>query len=51
LAESTILYHIGDFFDGDIDISLQDGPEKTHFVNGKCDLRQNVVTIKSKLEQ
>ena len=51
LAESTILYHIGEFFSGDIDISLQDGPEKTHFVNGKGELHQNVVMIKSKSEQ
>jgi phosphoribosyl 1,2-cyclic phosphodiesterase len=51
LAESTILYHIGDFFSGDIDISLQDGPEKTHFINGDGELHQNVVTIKSKSEQ
>ena len=28
LAESTVLYYISDVFDGDIHISLQDGPEK-----------------------
>jgi hypothetical protein len=32
LAESTVLYHIGDVFDGDIHISSQDGPEITHFI-------------------
>ena len=32
LAESTVLYYISDVFDGDIHISLQDGPEKTHYI-------------------
>ena len=32
LAESTVLYHIGDVFDGDIHVSSQDGPEITHFI-------------------
>jgi len=32
LAESTILYHLDDVFQGDIAISLQDGPEFTHWV-------------------
>jgi len=32
LAESTVLYHISDLFDGDIFISLQDGPEMTHYI-------------------
>ena len=36
LAESTVLYYIGDLFEGDIHISLQDGPEKTHYI-GKTD--------------
>ena len=32
LAESTVLYYISEVFDGDIYISLQDGPEMTHYV-------------------
>ena len=32
LTESTVLYHIDGLFDGDIAISLQDGPEFTHWV-------------------
>ncbi|MEC7178406.1 MAG: hypothetical protein VXW28_03840, partial [Candidatus Thermoplasmatota archaeon] len=32
LAESTVLYYISDVFDGDIHISHQDGPEKTHYI-------------------
>ncbi|MEJ6563218.1 MAG: MBL fold metallo-hydrolase [Euryarchaeota archaeon] len=32
LAESTVLYHIDEVFSGDITISLQDGPEYTHYV-------------------
>ena len=32
LAESTVLYYISDVFDGDIYISLQDGPEMTHYI-------------------
>ncbi len=32
LAESTVLYHIDDIFTGDIAISLQDGPEFSHFI-------------------
>ena len=32
LAESTVLYHISEIFDGDIHISLQDGPEMTHYI-------------------
>ena len=32
LAESTVLYHIDDIFTGDIAISLQDGPEFSHFL-------------------
>jgi len=32
LAESTVLYHIDEVFDGDINISSQDGPEITHFI-------------------
>ncbi len=32
LAESTVLYHIEEVFQGDIAISLQDGPEFTHWV-------------------
>ena len=43
LAESTILYHIGDFFSGDIDISLQDGPEKTHYINADVHLNNEIL--------
>jgi hypothetical protein len=32
LAESTVLYHIDEVFEGDIAISLQDGPEFTHWL-------------------
>ena len=32
LAESTVLYYISEVFDGDIYISLQDGPEVTHYI-------------------
>ncbi len=32
LAESTVLYHIDEVFSGDITISLQDGPDYTHYV-------------------
>tara|TARA_B100001778_G_scaffold179888_1_gene147905 strand:+ start:1428 stop:2246 length:819 start_codon:yes stop_codon:yes gene_type:complete len=32
LAESTALYHLDDLFEGDIQISLQDGPEFTHHI-------------------
>ena len=32
LAESVVLYHIQEQFEGDIQISLQDGPEFTHHI-------------------
>ena len=32
LAESTVLYHIDEIFEGDIAISLQDGPSFSNFV-------------------
>jgi phosphoribosyl 1,2-cyclic phosphodiesterase len=32
LAESTVLYHIDEVFSGDITISLQDGPENSHYI-------------------
>lgn len=32
LAESTVLYYIAELFDGDIHISLQDGPEMAHYI-------------------
>ena len=32
LAESSVLYHIDEIFEGDIAISQQDGPEFTHFI-------------------
>jgi hypothetical protein len=37
LAESTVLYHIDEVFSGDIKISLQDGPEYTHYVGKTID--------------
>tara|TARA_B100000614_G_scaffold43401_1_gene36377 strand:- start:3555 stop:4379 length:825 start_codon:yes stop_codon:yes gene_type:complete len=42
LAESSVLYHLSDIFDGDIHISLQNGPEMTHYI-GK-DYRKNKPT-------
>ena len=32
LAESTVLYYLEGLFEGDIHISLQDGPETTHYI-------------------
>ncbi len=32
LAESTVLYHIADIFQGDIHISTQEGPDTTHYI-------------------
>ena len=32
IAESSVLYHVDDIFEGDIRISLQDGPEFTHHI-------------------
>ena len=32
IAESTVLYHIDEVFEGDIQISLQDGPEFSHHI-------------------
>ncbi|MDP6870320.1 MAG: MBL fold metallo-hydrolase [Candidatus Poseidoniaceae archaeon] len=32
IAESSVLYHLDDLFEGDIRISLQDGPDFTHHV-------------------
>ncbi len=32
LAESSVLFHIDDLFEGDIRISLQDGPDFTHHI-------------------
>jgi len=32
LAESTVLFYIGELFDGDIYISGQNGPEMTHYI-------------------
>jgi len=34
LAESTVLYHIADIFQGDIHISTQEGPDTTHYIGG-----------------
>ena len=38
LAESTVLYHIDEIFSGDISISLQDGPERSHFIGEKVEV-------------
>jgi len=38
LAESTVLYHIGDVFEGDIRICGQDGPEFTHIILADAEL-------------
>ncbi|MED6338687.1 MAG: MBL fold metallo-hydrolase [Candidatus Thermoplasmatota archaeon] len=46
LAESTVLYHIADVFDGDIHISLQDGPEMSHYI-GKTELESNHAKTKN----
>tara|TARA_B100000945_G_scaffold311842_1_gene305598 strand:- start:140 stop:964 length:825 start_codon:yes stop_codon:yes gene_type:complete len=46
LAESTVLYHIADIFDGDIHISLQDGPEMSHYI-GKPEMKSNHTKIKN----
>ncbi len=40
LAESSILYHIDDMFEGDIRISLQDGPDFTHHI-GQTEAEKN----------
>ncbi|MFQ3322142.1 MAG: hypothetical protein ACI9O1_001248, partial [Candidatus Thalassarchaeaceae archaeon] len=32
LAESEVLYHIGDYFDGNLSISKQIGPEFSNFI-------------------
>ena len=37
LAESTVLFYIGELFDGDIHISTQDGPEMTHYIGKVSD--------------
>ena len=49
LAESTVLYHISDIFDGDIFISLQDGPEMTHYI-GKYSNQINKTQIENNPE-
>ena len=49
LAESTVLYHISDIFDGDIFISLQDGPEMTHYI-GKNSNQINKTQIENNPE-
>jgi phosphoribosyl 1,2-cyclic phosphodiesterase len=41
LAESTVLYHIDEVFSGDITISLQDGPDYTHFIGKKSTEKQS----------
>ena len=46
LAESTVLYHIADVFDGDIHISLQDGPEMSHYI-GKTEMETNHTKTKN----
>lgn len=42
LAESTVLYHIDEVFTGDITISLQDGPEYTHYIGKEDDMETSV---------
>jgi len=42
LAESTVLYHIGDIFEGDICISTQDGPEFTHILSSRAELEASI---------
>ena len=32
LAESTVLYHLDELFQGDIAISMQDGPDFSHHI-------------------
>ncbi len=49
LAESTVLYHISDLFDGDIFISLQDGPEMTHYI-GKDNYQINKTQVENNPE-
>ncbi|MEC7589771.1 MAG: MBL fold metallo-hydrolase [Candidatus Thermoplasmatota archaeon] len=49
LAESTVLYYIGDLFDGDICISRQDGPEMTHFI-GKDIGKETVNTVEKPVQ-
>jgi phosphoribosyl 1,2-cyclic phosphodiesterase len=44
LAESTVLYHIDDIFSGDIAISLQDGPEFSHFL-GQSDKEKMSIQV------
>lgn len=40
LAESTVLYHLDEIFEGDIRISLQDGPDFTHHI-GQDEAEEN----------
>ena len=40
LAESTVLYHIADIFQGDIHISTQEGPDTTHYIGGIAAVNQ-----------
>jgi hypothetical protein len=35
-----VLYHIDEVFSGDIKISLQDGPEYTHYVGKTADEKE-----------
>jgi len=35
LAESTVLYYIDEVFQGDLRISMQDGPEFTHYIGNE----------------
>jgi len=45
LAESTVLYHLDHIFEGDIRISLQDGPEFTHTIGNIANDNQNRTKI------
>ena len=46
---STVLYYIGDLFDGDICISRQDGPEMTHYI-GKDIGKETVNTVEKPVQ-
>ena len=50
LAESTILYHIGDSYNGDLEISLQDGPEKSHYLHGSNENSTQSIKLKNEIE-
>jgi hypothetical protein len=43
LAESTVLFHIDEIFDGDIHVSSQDGPEITHFIGQNAPVKTQML--------